>query len=57
MTGKVSKNSETLSILSVYLRDGKTGDIKMTDNHSLRSGGDLKTAAENTARKIKAAIK
>jgi len=53
VTGRVSKKTETLSIISVYLRDGKTGDIKMTDNHSLRSGEDLKLAAESAAGKVK----
>lgn len=53
ITGKVGKKSETLSIISVFLRDGKTGDIKMTDNHTLRSAGELEAAAASAARKIK----
>ena len=57
VTGKVSKKTDTLSIISVSLRDGKTGDIKMTDNQSLRSLADLKSIAENAAGKIKERIK
>lgn len=57
VTGKVSKKSGTLSIISVFLRDGKTGDIKMTANHSLRSAEDLKSAAETASGKIKERIK
>jgi len=57
VTGKVSKKTETLSIISVFLRDGKTGDIKMTTFPKLKSADDLKSAAETAARKIKKAIK
>lgn len=53
VAGKVSVKTTTLSIISVLLRDGATGDIKMTDNHNIRSAGDLKSAAENAAYKIK----
>ncbi len=57
VTVKVSKKSETLSIVSVFLREGKTGDIKMTDNSNLRSPEDLKAAAETVSGKIKERIK
>lgn len=57
VTGKVSKKTDTLSIISVSLRDGKSGDTKMTDNHNIRSAGEMKSAAENAAGKIKAKIK
>jgi len=53
VAGKVSKKTATLSIISIFLRDGATGDVKMTDNHNIRSAGDLKSAAENAAGKIK----
>lgn len=53
VAGKVSKKTGTLSIISIFLRDGATGDVKMTDNHNIRSAGDLKSAAENAAGKIK----
>ena len=56
VTGKVSKKSGTLSIISLALRDGRTGDTKMTDNHSLRAAGDLKPAAETAAGKIKVMV-
>ena len=57
VTGKIALKTETLSIISIFLRDGKTGDIKMTDNQSLRSLADLKSIAENAAGKIKEKIK
>lgn len=53
VAGKISKKTATLSIISVFLRDGASGDVKMTENHNIRSSGELKSAAENAARKIK----
>lgn len=53
VAGRVSKKTATLSIISIFLRDGASGDVKMTDNHNIRSSGDLKSVAENTADKIK----
>ncbi len=53
VTGKVSKKTSTLSIISIFLRDGQTGDTKMTDNQNIRSSGDLETAVRNAAGKIK----
>lgn len=53
VAGKISKKTATLSIISVFLRDGASGDVKMTDNHNIRSSGELKSAAENAAHKIK----
>ena len=57
VTGKVSEKSETLSIISIFLRDGKTGDIKMTENYNLRSDESLGSSAENAARKIADRVK
>ena len=56
ITGKVSKKSETLSIISVYLRDGKTGDIKMTASQSLRGADKPEALAALVAHKIKVKI-
>lgn len=53
VTGKVSKKTETLSIISISLRSGKTGDIKMTDYPKLKSAEDLKTIAEAASVKMK----
>lgn len=56
VTGKANKKTNTLSIISVFLRDGQTGDTKMTDNHNIRSSADLESAAVNAAVKIKESV-
>ena len=56
VAGKINRKTATLSIISVFLRDGVTGDIKMTDNHNIRSAEDIKSAAENAAGKIRERI-
>ena len=52
VTGKVSKKSETLSIISIFLRDAKTGDIRLTDNQNIRAGEDKGSAVVSFAFKI-----
>jgi TolB-like protein len=54
VTGKVSKKSDTLLIISIYLRDGKTGDIRLTNNQNIRSAEELNSAAADAAEKIAA---
>lgn len=56
VTGKVSKKTATLTIISVYLRDGATGDIRQTESRSVRPPDTLQSAASDAAAKIKDAV-
>ncbi|MBI5574367.1 MAG: hypothetical protein HY919_07445 [Elusimicrobia bacterium] len=53
VTGGVSKKTETLYIVSVFLKDGKKGDTKMTDYPKFKKLDELKSTAEIIAGKIK----
>ena len=50
--GKISKKTETLSIISVFLKDGKNADIKTTYFVRIKDISELKSAAEDVSQKI-----
>lgn len=52
VTGRASKKTETLTIISVFLRDGKTGDTTLADYQNLKPGGDPARCAEAASGKI-----
>ncbi|MBI4655574.1 MAG: hypothetical protein HY746_02380 [Elusimicrobia bacterium] len=53
VTGKISKKTETLFIISVFLKDGKNADIKMTHFVKIKDISEIKKGAEQAAEKIK----
>ncbi len=52
VTGRVSKKTGTLTIISVFLRDGKTGDTVLTDYQNLKPSGELARCSEAASVKI-----
>ena len=52
VTGRVNKKGDSLSIITSLLRDGKTGDSKLTENRNIRSKEELKPAAASVAGRI-----
>lgn len=56
VTGRVSKKTETLSIISVFLRNGTTGEIVMTEYQNLKSVEGLPACSEAASQKIKERI-
>lgn len=53
VTGKMGKRTATLTIISIYLRDAGSGDVKLTDSRSLRAGDRPETLSALLAGKIK----
>lgn len=56
VTGKINKKTETLSLISVYLRDSVSGDIRLTVSQPLRGENAAADASAIVSAKIREQI-
>lgn len=56
VTGKIDKETDTLSVIAVFLRSVSTGDIKMTDFIPVRAPATVPAQAPEAAKRIERKI-